>query len=903
MLASIRAFVWRVIHLARGSKSEPQFEKELAFHMQMEIEENLRQGMNHEEARRQALISLGGMEQTREACRETCAIRWAAEFRRDLGYGWRMMRKSPRFTAIAVLTLALGIGANSAIFSAVYGILLRPLPYRDSSRLVTIRREQVAIYVAYAELRAIRQQCSTLEHIATYELGRLPLGAAKAPTQVTAAHVSADFFPLVGTWPLLGRPILADDTQAGNDHVAVLSYRLWMDEFGGDPGIVGRDISVNQVPYSVLGVMPREFGAGIYLSYLAGKYDGSAVGMWVPQVPSPADASNGGYSIIIARLKKGATLAQLNAQLQPLSARFAASYPKAFVKRAGPELMNLSAKSLDLGIDPNVRAGLWILMGAVGFVLLMACVNVTSLLVARSWTRQRELAIRKALGASRPRILRQLMAESLLLALAGGALGLFLSLWGVRLLRALAPPNTPRVDLIRLNGSVLWFTMGISLLVAVLVGLAPAVQASSRRMGGALRGVLGDSFAGLAMRRPHRLRSALVILEVLLAVIVVAGGALMGRSFYRLMSTDIGLDSNHILTMKARFPDLECSGRDGATKCRMAARDMLHEIRSLPGVQRAALSLGGPFSGPYATFRYPGSGPVGLYVEGREGDQLPAGHVIIGGSVTQGYFATLGIRLRKGRDFEPGDEGAQAAIVSESFAHKYIAEDPLGKRFSVRMDRDGRHQWMEVVGVVNAVRNRALKESPMPEYYTPFAPEGNQWDIIVQTSGNPMPLVPAITRVIQAAGKDAPVTHIETLDQILADSSVEPRFQTALVGSFAVLGLILAIVGIYGVISYSVVQRTHEIGVRLALGAQRADVLRMILREGMRLAVSGIAIGTVGALALTRVLRGMLFEIEPNDPATIAGAAMFLTIAALAACYLPARRATRVDPMLALRNE
>ena len=495
------------------------------------------------------------------------------------------------------------------------------------------------------------------------------------------------------------------------------------------------------------------------------------------------------------------------------------------------------------------------------------------------------------------------MAESLLLALAGGALGLFLSLWGVRLLRALAPPNTPRVDLIHLNGSVLWFTMGISLLVAVLVGLAPALQASSRRMGATLRGVLGDSFAGIAMRRPYRLRSALVIMEVLLAVIVVVGGALMGRSFHRLMSTDIGLDSNHVLTMKARFPDLACSSTDGATKCRMAGQEMLHEIRSLPGVQRAALSLGGPFSGPYATFRYPGSGPVGLYVEGREGDQLPAKQVIIGGSVTQGYFATLGIRLLKGRDFEPGDERSQVAIVSQSFARKYIAEDPLGKRFSVRMDKDGRHQWIEVVGVVNAVRNRALKESPMPEYYTPFAPEGSQWDIIVQTSGNPMPLVPVITRVIQAADKDAPVTHIETVDQILADSSVEPRFQTALVGSFAVLGLILAIVGIYGVISYSVVQRTHEIGVRLALGAQRADVLRMILREGMRLAVSGIAIGTVGALALTRVLRGMLFEVKPNDPATFAGAAMFLTIAALAACYLPARRATRVDPMLALRNE
>jgi putative ABC transport system permease protein len=898
MFASIRALLWRVSNLLLRTKSEAVLDGELEFHLQMEIEQNLQQGMSHEEARRRALISLGGLEQTKEACRETCTIRWAAELRQDLRYGWRMMRKSPRFTAIAVLTLALGVGANTAIFSAVNGILLQPLPYADPSRLVTIQREQIAYGITSAQLRGIQQQCTALERMATYDSSRLLITGGVVPKQVSAARISSDYFPMLGVKPLLGRPILPEDTQPGSNQVTVLSYRLWMDEFGGDIDIVGHDTSVDHKPYTVIGVMPREFGAGILFSYQVDSYDGSVNGMWVPQIPLLSGTPNRGYPIIIARLKKDATLAQANAQLQPLSARFAATYP------AGAKGLKLFVKSFDLGIDPQVRTGLLILLGAVGFVLLMACVNVTSLLVARSWTRQRELAIRKALGATRLRILRQLLAESLLLALAGGALGLFLSLWGIHLLRVLAPPNTPRMDFIRLDGNVLWFTMGISLLVAVLVGLAPALQASSRRTGGTLKEGLGGSFARVAMKPSHRLRSALVVLEVLLAVIVVVGGALMGRSFYKLMSLSTGFSAKHVLTMQVRFSDLICNNKDMATKCSLAAEDVLDRIRSLPGVQRAALSLGGPFSGGFSTGHYAGSGRSGLYVEGQRGDQLPADQWIFGRDVTPGFFAALGIRLLKGRHFEPRDSTSRVAIVSEGFARRYIPGDPLGKRFSTNEDKDGNHPWMEIVGVVNDVRDRAVQESPGPAYYRLFALDGNvSFRIIAQTSANPMPLAPAITRVVQSVDKDAPITHIETVDQIIANSVAEPKFQAALVGSFGALGLLLAIIGIYGVISYSVVQQTHEIGVRMALGAQRRDILHMILREGMLLAITGIAIGIGGALGLTRVLRSMLFEIEPTDPATFVGVAIFLTIAALAACYIPARRAMKVDPMAALRHE
>ncbi len=900
MLASIRAFLWRASNFLRRMKSEANLEGELEFHLRMEIEQNLRQGMSHEEARRQALISLGGLEQTKEAYRETCAFRWAAELRQDLGYGWRMMRKSPRFTAVAILTLALGVGANSAIFSAVNGILLRPLPYADSSRLVTIHREQIAYGITFGQLREIEQQCTALERMVTYTSRRLLLTGGATPKLVGAAYVSSDFFSLLGVKPLLGRPILPEDTQPGNDRVSVLNYGLWTEQFGGDPGIVGQVISVGRTPYTVIGVMPREFGVGIWGSYPVGVgiYDGSYEGMWVPRDPSPAALNREAGPILIARLKEDATLAQAKAQVEPLSSRFATAYP------ARAKGLNLKAQSFDPGIDPRVRTGLLILLGAVGFVLLMACVNVTSLLVARSWTRQRELAIRKALGASRLRIFRQLLAESLLLALTGGALGLFLSRWGIHLLRVIAPPYTPRLDRIRLDANVLGFTMGISLLVAVLVGLAPALQASSRRTGDALRGGLGGAFAGNRMRPSHRLRSALVVLEVLLAVIVVVGGALMGRSFYRLMSVNTGVSARHVLKMQVRLSDLVCNNEDRATNCQTAARDVLDGIRSLPGVQQAALSDGGPFSGGMGIGHYPGSGRSGLYFEGLEGNQLPEDQWITCRSVTPGFFDALGIRLLKGRGFEPKDLNSRVAIVSQAFARKYMPGDPLGKRFSINEDEDGRHSWMEIVGVVNDVRDRAVRELPSPVYYKPLVFIGTEgFGVIAQTSSNPMPQIPAIVRVVQSVDKEALITQIETVDQILANSAAEPRFQTALVGSFGALGLILAIIGIHGVISYSVVQRTHEIGVRMALGAQRSDILHMILREGMLLAIAGIAIGMGGALALTRVLRSMLFEIEPTDPATFVGVAIFLTIAALAASYLPARRAVKVDPMVALRHE
>jgi putative ABC transport system permease protein len=886
---------------------ESELDEELRFHLDMKIEENIVKGMPPEEARRSALLAIGGLDQRKEECRDARGIRWAFEFIQDIRYGWRILRKSPGLSAIAVLTLTLGIGANAAIFSAVNGILMRPLPYVEPSRLITIQRERIApyIYITSAQLLDIQRHCTALERIAAYDSrGFLLLTGGVVPKQISTALVSGDFFSLLGTQPLLGRTILPGDEQPGNEPVAVLSYSLWIEAFGGDPGIIGRNVLLDRKPYIVVGVMPREFGLGIHKHYSIESSDGSSEAMWLAQGPPPSGSLNrDGTPLIVARLKMDATLELLNAQLKPLSARFEEAY------RTGTYGLQIQARSLDPGINPQVQTSLLILLGAVGFVLLMACVNVASLLVARSWTRQRELAIRKSLGATRMRILRQLLAESQLLASAGGALGLLLSIGGIRFLRLLAPPNTPRVESIALDGRVLLFTMGVSLLVAVLVGLVPALQASSQRPANTLKQSSGGWFAE-GMRRPHYLRSGLVVIEVLLAVIVVVGGALMARSFYRLMSVKTGVSAGHTLSLNIRFSDLVCTFKNAdwdaqEKKCWMGAQEVLNGILRIPGVRRAALSSGGPFGAGLMIRHYPGSEGFGIFVEGLEDDQLRSGEWVYGRFVTPEYFASLGIPILKGRVFEPADMSSGVAIVSEKFARRYIAGNPLGRRFSTS-DSKGRPSWMEIIGVVNDTRDYSMEKMSTQDsaFYSPLSGIGTIGiGVVVQTSADPIPLIPAITRMIQAVDKDALITNIKTVDQILADSAAEPRFQTALMGSFGALGLILAIIGIYGVISYSVVQQTHEIGIHMALGAQRRKVLSMILRKGMLLAAIGIAFGIGGASALTRVLRSLLFEIEPTDTATFIGVVILLMIAAFAACWFPALRAARVDPVVALRHE
>jgi predicted permease len=889
-----------------------ELDEEIRAHIEMSARERQERGESAEDARAAALREFGNVGLVKETTRDTWAYASIEQLWQDVQYGLRMMRRSPAFTAVAVLTLALGIGANTAIFSAVNGILLDPLPYPDSSRLVRIERSQIAWGFSAAEVNDIRQQCTALERLAAYEGSSALVRGTDLADHRDVVFVSADYFPLLGVKPLLGRPILLEDTQPGNDRVTVLSYRLWRNFFGDDPGILGRTVSVGEQRYMVIGVMPRSFDLG--------RGAESFAGLWAPiSSTSPnSQVRRGTTNAMIARLKRGVTVGELNAQLKTISARLAAARPT-FQNDGGLDIITSSLKHQ---VFSDVKSALLILLGAVGFVLLLACVNVSALLLSRAWTRQREFAIRRTLGATEFRLARQLLCESFLLAAAGGALGLLFSLWGIRVIHLIAPPGTPRLDHVILDSHVLSFTAGVSILSAILFGLAPALQAASRRVGRAVTGEFGSSFARGVGRQRHWLRTALIISEVALALILATGGALMGRSFYKLMDLDSGTQADHVLTMSVKLSDSACQkGHD--TNCALTLRNILDDARALPGVQQTAASLSSsPFDGGATVegIHYPGEPlGLGLYIDGEPENRISNGSI---GEriVTSGFFSALGMRLLRGRDFELSDlrpnppmkAGSEAyctsgdppvAIVSESFARTYVTGDPIGKRFSTCMDKDGASLWTEIIGVVNDVRDHSLKKyAPSLAYYVPFS-SANSWLLVVRTSSDPMAIAPSLERALQSVDKDSSITNVQTVAQLVADSAAEPRFDATLLGSFGALGLIIAMIGIYGAISYATAQRTHEIGVRMALGARRSDILRLIVGQGAILAIIGILIGLAGAIGLTRFLRGMLFEVAPTDPVTFIGVAILFVFTALLASYIPARRAMRVDHMVALRYE
>jgi putative ABC transport system permease protein len=802
----------------------------------------------------------------------------------DLRYGVRSLRKSPGFTAVAILTLGLGIGANTAIFSAVNGILIEHLPYADASRLLIIRREQAAYDVSFAEARAIEQQCPAIERVALYSESYTVVAGDVMRLDRWSSSVSADFFSMMGVAPVLGRYIVPEDTRPGSPPVAVFSYHLWMDGFGGDPHILGRDVVVDKDHYTVIGVMPKAFDLGV-------DWEGdSTEGLWMPLVEVPSAAAtlvNSGGSLI-ARVKAGVPLSEAQVQIREISPSLAKRF------RPTAQGTQLVADSPKLFIARDVRTGLLIVFGAVAFVLLETCVNIGALLVARAWTRQRELAIRKALGASTGRIVRQLLTESVLLALVGGTLGLVLAVLGLPLLRAIAPPGTPRLDRLELDRHVLWFTLGISLLSAILFGLLPAIQASSRGVGGVLRGGLAAAFLGSPTRR-QALRGGLLIAEVALAVMLVVGGGLLALSFHKLMHVDIGVRTDHLLTMWVGLSDSSCDRKNPAA-CQVSAASVLERINGLPGVERTAVSgAGAGFLRGGAHYQ------SGIYVGSVETKQSFDGVVR---AVTPDFFPTAGIRLLAGRDFAATDAGnaSPVAIVSEGFTRRYLGGHPLGKRFSTYDDASGHPVWFEIVGEVNDTRDRAVTDPYGPVAYTPLA-GWRGWTLLVRTSTDPASMVSGIERVVWSVDKQALITRAQTADQIISDSAAQSRFQTALLGSFSALGLLVAIVGVYGVISYSTLERTREIGVRIALGARASDVTRLVAGQGAALALVGILCGVAGALALTRFLRNMLFEVQPTDPATFMSVAVLLFVVALAACAIPARRAIRVDPTVALRHE
>ncbi len=803
-------------------------------------------------------------------------------FWQDLKYASRMLAKNPRFTAIAVLTLALGIGANTAIFSAVNAILLRPLPYKDSSRIVNVWTTlsyfpNFRLGNSPADITDIRDGSHALEQMAAYKSETLNLTGAGDPEEVSAGLLSAEFLPALGIRPAMGRWFAAEEDQPNSGAVVILSDALWRRRFGADREILGKDVTLNQKLYRIVAVMPPSFR-------FPEKAD-----LWIPLALSDKESHDRmmhGTSLL-AKLKPGAGLPQAQIELNTIAARLAKQYPDV------DDGIGLSVVPLQAATVREVRPALLVLLGAVGFVLLIACANVGSLALARGLKRQKEIGIRVALGASRFRIIRLLLLENMLVAGIGGAMGLLLAWWGIDALRSWAPSNTPRLAELHADYGVLWLTLAISTAAGILFGSFPAVQFSRPNLDAALN---QRSSAASGGSHRSRLRNALVVVELALALVLLVGSALTIQSFARLTHVDAGFRTDHLLTMSVHLSPLKYPQKSQQIDFLTQA---LEKLRALAGVESVAAA-----DAPVLRHMIKVST---ITIEGAPQTSLASSGSLQIKGVTPGFFKTLGMRLLRGRDFAKTDiQGAPGvAIINDSMMRRYWPDgNAIGKRVSFGTDKSAKPIWNEIVGIVNDTRDTSLNSAPQPQVFLSlWQGPADGIDFYLRTSRDPASLAQAAQSQIWALDHDQPVTNLSTMEVAISEDVAEPRFRTLLLGLFAVLGLALALIGIYGVISYSVSQRTHEIGIRMALGAQAGDVMRDVLWDGMKLALAGLAIGLVAAFGLTRLMMSLLFEVKPTDPVTFAGVTILLGAVSLGACYFPARRATKVDPLVALRYE
>jgi predicted permease len=803
----------------------------------------------------------------------------------DLRFGARMLRKRPGFTAVAVMTLALGIGANTAIFSLVNVVLLKPLPYPEPERLVMLWEDATRIGFprntpAPANYVDWKTQTRSFEGMAAAMWSSFNLTGFGEPQKVDGNAVTADLFPVLGVHPALGRGFTAEEEKPGSDKVVILSHGLWRETFGGDPSLVGRDIILSGEKYTVVGVMPQEF-----------HYLQPYVRLWVPLAQSNEDWANRGghYLTVVGRLKRGVSVEQADADLKAVTARISRDNPA--------EAADLSAYVLPLReqVSGQVRRPLLILVVAVAFVLLIACANVAGLLLARSAARRREIAVRVALGASRLRVVRQLLTESALLSAAGGAAGLLFALWSFAFLRQLVPPSLASSAPLTVDARALVFTLAVSLLTATLFGLAPALQASKAGPADALKQGGGRGAVGGGGRT---LRGAFVVAEVALALVLLVGAALLIQSLQKLRGQYALKAPEQVLTLRTVLPQ----NRYREHSQREAFYDeVLRRVRALPGVVSAGYTTSVPLAWK--------GGTSGFVVEGRA-PEPGLGYDAIHRQVTVGYLESLGLPLKAGRYFAESDgpQSQPVAVINEAMARTYFpVGDALGKRFKVG-DPDSERPWLTVVGVVGDIRQMGIEAPAKPEFYLPYGQVTyQQWfapaQLAVRTSVEPASLVAAVRREVLAVDPEQPVANVQTMEEILGEESSQRRVGMTLLASFAGLALLLSSLGIYGVLSFFVAQHTQEIGVRLALGARPRSILALVLGKGMRLALLGLGLGLGGALLLTRLIESQLFGVSASDPLTYAGLALLLAVVALLACYLPARKATKVDPMVALRYE
>jgi predicted permease len=884
----------RLRALLRKSEVERELDEELRYHIEQQTEQNIRLGMNPEEARFAARKAFGGVEQAKERSRDTRGMRWIEELWQDLRYGARMLAKKPGFTLVAVITLALGIGANTAIFSVINAVLLRSLPYPESDRLVRLREVGLDYTdgpVSYLNFTDWRAQQTAFEHMGLYRGSTYNLTGAGEPLRLTAGHVAADVFAALRVQPVLGRVFTNYEDKPGGPPVVVLSHALWQSRFGGDPAIVNQTITLDGISHIVLGVMPAGF-----------EFPGR-VSLWAPVEAGFTTGDRQGRaersSSALARLKPGVSFEQARAEMDAIGARLAQAYPDANKnRRVGMEFL------LDSRVG-QVRRALWILFGAVALVLLIACANVANLLLARATVRQREMAVRAALGASRWRIIRQLLSESVLLAAVGGAAGLLLAHWGLRLIVTLGQRSLPRVDEIRLDGRVLLFSAAMALLTGILFGLAPAWLTSRMDLQSTLKETIRSATGGRA-----QLRYGLIVAEIALTLMLLVSAGLLLRSFHNLQRVDPGFDHERVLTFRVNLPGRKYPNYDA---CSGFYESLLARLRALPGVQAASVASQLPLDTR--------SWQTSFLIEGRAEpppSELPAMEVHL---VGPDYFRVMGTPLLRGRTFtkqdnrdhvrgtpreHSGNAMLNVIIIDEEFARRHFAnQDPIGQQVRIPWGPRERNPVMTVVGVVKRVREEQLSEQGgnVQAYLSAIQRPQGLMSVVIKTTVAPESLIIAARDQAQALDPEQPIYDILTLAEMRANSIAPQRLNLTLLGIFAATALSLAAVGIYGVMSYGVSQRAREIGIRMALGAQAGAVRTMIVRQGLTLLFIGIAIGLACAFALTRAMTSLLFEVSAADPLTFAGIPLLLMVVALLACWIPARRATKVDPIIALRNE
>ncbi len=812
-------------------------------------------------------------------------------FWKDVTYAARVLLKSPGFTAVAVLAVALGVGANTAIFSVVNAVLLKPLNYEKPDQLVLINHNYPKIdlkaSVSAPGYAYYRDNAKSFSGVAAFSGWNVNLTGEGEPERLQGMSVTPNLFATLGAQAAAGRTFTAEEGTTGNNKVIVLSDGFWRRRFGGVP-VAGKAVTLNGEPYTVVGVMPADFQFGR-------EWNGQTPDLWTPLAFTPQQLdpnSNMTFEYLgtLARLNAGVGAGAAQAELDAM----AADLRRQYMPGADANNWGLLLTRYDEFIVGKIRTPLMILLGAVLFVLLIACANVANLMLARAAVRQKEIAVRTALGASRWRVVRQLLTESVLLSLAGGGVGLLLAMWGVDLLLKLNDNKIPRSAEIGLDRNVLLFTLGVSVLTGIVFGLAPAFQTSNVNLHDTLKE--GGRSGKAGVRRG--IRNALVVAEMAFAVILLVGAGLLIRSFVRLQQVNPGFEPHGVLAMQVSLPGSKY--KEGVQRAAFD-RQVLEGVRALPGVKSAATTTTLPMSG----WNQSGS----FQIEGR---QIPPGESSPHGDrwmPSEDYFQTMGIPLVKGRFFDARDtaEAPLVAIVSEALARKYWpGEDPVGKRITFdRIPNTQDSRWREVVGIVGHVRSEGLEGESRGQYYVPYAQRPNSPDLflVVRTDAEPSSLAPSVRGAVAAVDRDLPVYRVTTMEKLVGESLAQRRFSMFLFGVFAALAMALAVVGLYGVMSYGVAQRTHEIGLRMALGAQGRDVLRMIVGQGMGLVAVGLVIGLGGAWALTRLMKSLLFGITATDPLTYAGIALLLAAVAFLASYLPARRATKVDPMEALRYE